>query len=60
MSSRNFYEEDRLQCQAKTDRGTRCTLIATHGNGKSVLCERHHRQMLVKKANDAPIVRKAK
>ncbi len=60
MSSRSYNEPDTLTCTARTERGTRCTLPGTHSNGGGVLCERHHRQMLVKKANDAPIVRKAK
>jgi hypothetical protein len=56
----NHYEEDRLQCTAKKQDGTRCTRIGTHGNGGGVLCERHHGMLLVKRANDSPIVRKPK
>jgi hypothetical protein len=56
----NAYELDKLQCTAKKQDGKRCTRIATHGNGGGVLCERHHQMYLAKKANDSPIVRKAK
>ena len=51
-------EPDRLQCVETTDRGTRCTRIATHSNGGKVLCERHHQIAIRNRANDVPIVRK--
>ena len=36
------YEEDRLQCQAMSDKTKRrCSLIGTHSDGGKVLCERH-------------------
>ena len=38
----NHYEEDRLQCQAMSDKTKRrCSLIGTHSDGGKVLCERH-------------------
>lgn len=49
------YEQDKLQCTAITDKRTRCTRIGTHSNGGGVLCERHHQQLQLKRANDAPI-----
>lgn len=52
------YEEDRVQCTAKRQDGTRCTRIGTFSNGGGVLCKTHHEQAQVKRANDAPIVRK--
>lgn len=38
------YEQDKLQCSAFV-KGTRirCSRIGTHGNGKGVLCETHHK-----------------
>ena len=36
------YEEDRVQCTAKRQDGTRCTRIGTHSNGGGVLCKTHH------------------
>jgi hypothetical protein len=52
-----YYEEDRLQCSAITQQKKRCTRIGTHSNGGSVLCDSHQRELLKKKANDAPIIR---
>lgn len=52
------YEEDRVQCTAKRQDGTRCTRIGTFSNGGGVLCKTHHEQAQVKRANDAPIVRR--
>lgn len=51
------YEQDKLQCTAITNKQTRCTRIGTHSNGQGVLCERHHQQAQLKRANDARIVR---
>ncbi len=56
----NAYESDTLRCTAITETKKRCTRTGTHDNGSGVLCEFHHKQHLVKKANDAPIVRKSK
>jgi len=36
------YEEDRVQCTAKRQDGTRCTRIGTFSNGGGVLCKTHH------------------
>lgn len=58
MLRHGSYELDRLQCTASRQDGTRCTRIGTHGNGGGVLCERHHQQAQVKRANDAPIIRR--
>ena len=38
----NHYEDDRIQCQAMSDKTKRrCSLIGTHSDGGKVLCERH-------------------
>ncbi len=57
---RHGHEDDNLQCTAMRQDGTRCTRIGTHGNGGGVLCETHHQQRKVKRANDVPRVRRAK
>ena len=57
----NHYEPDTCRCVAlSTETKKRCTRTGTHDNGSGVLCEFHHKQHLVKRVNDAPIVRKPK
>lgn len=52
------YEPDRVQCQALTNHGKRCTYIATHSDGGKALCERHIQIARRDRANKAPIERK--
>lgn len=52
------YEEDRMQCTAKRQDGKRCTRIGTYSNGGGVLCETHHQQAKVKRANAAPVMKR--
>ena len=54
------YERGRVQGTAVTEAKKRCTRTGRHSNGSGVLCDRHHQLWMVKRANDAQIVRKAK
>lgn len=49
------YEPDRVQCQAQTSHGKRCTLIASHSDGGKAYCERHVQIARRDRANKAPI-----
>jgi hypothetical protein len=52
----NHYEEDRLQCQAMSEKTKkRCSLIGTHSSGDKVLCLRHHQIAIRDRANSVPL-----
>ena len=44
------YEDDRVQCTAKRQDGTRCTRIGTFSNGGGVLCKTHHNKPVLRVA----------
>ena len=46
------YEPDRVQCQAITSEGKRCTQIARHSNGGKVLCPRQHLMVVATKMKE--------
>ena len=52
----NHYEDDRIQCQAMSDKTKRrCSLIGTHSDGGKVLCERHVQIARRDRANAVPV-----
>ena len=53
----NCYEQDKLQCTAITQSGTRCHRVGHYGVGGGSLCTEHHRLAMSKKVNDKPIRR---
>jgi hypothetical protein len=55
------YETDTLRCcYVSKETKKRCTMRGTYDNGAGVLCSRHQQIRQRERANNQPIVRKAK